>query len=97
MKVVVNYASTSTGQKLVYFLLLLFFLYSIVALSVAVDLANAVGNQSVSKQNATRVSGALGLFLVTGGVGLSLAGVSLAFSPAQEVVLQSGRSSERTT
>jgi hypothetical protein len=83
--VLLNFASTGLGQKIIYLILLFYFLYLIATLSIAVDLANAVGNESYSKQNATRVSGALSLLLATGGLGLAIAGVSLAFLPAPEL------------
>jgi hypothetical protein len=85
MEIVANFASTKGGQIAIFVILFFVYIYYIVAMSVAVDLANSVGNESVSKQNATRVSGALGLFLATAGVGLTIAGVSLAAMPAPEV------------
>lgn len=85
MKVAVNFAATTRGQVIIFFTLFAVFIYYIIALSVAVDLANAVGNESISKQNATRVAGALGLEMGVFGLGLSIAGIAVAFMPAPEL------------
>lgn len=78
-KVLVNYATSARGQKMISLLLLFVSLFMVAALSVGLDLANSIGTKEDSKQNAVRISGALAMVFVIAVFATAVAAVVLAF------------------